>query len=142
MRLKLRGRAAININSRFNIDRLFYNQFTYELDELISFLFFDTIIIYKDLLTTLSQPFGGYRGMNLCFAAGYNYQDISMQIDQAFKFPNCYKMLIQSFCDWSQWTSIISQFGMGTKPFLFGLLDQCTMSDDAPTITMWSYHPI
>ena len=94
MRMKLRGRAAVNINSRFNIDRLFYNQLTYELDELISYFFLDAIVIYKDLQSTLPQPFGGYKGINLCFAAGYNYQDISMQIEQAFKFPNCYKMLV------------------------------------------------
>ena len=47
IRAKLRGRANVKINSRFNINKLFYNDFTFELDELIAFLFGDLFIIYK-----------------------------------------------------------------------------------------------
>ena len=73
MRVKLRGKGAVNINSRFNIDRLFYNEITFELDEVIAYLFADFIVIYKDLSSTSTNPLDNYNTFNLCFATGYNY---------------------------------------------------------------------
>jgi hypothetical protein len=49
MRAKLRAKGAINVNSKFNIDRLFYNEITLELDEVIAYYFGDLIIVYRDL---------------------------------------------------------------------------------------------
>ncbi len=140
MRVKLRGKGAVNVNSRFNIDRLFYNEITFELDEVIAYLFADFILIYKDLSSTSTNPLDYYNTFNLCFAAGYNYQDISMQAETIVKFPNCYKMLVSSLCDWSQWTNIIMK--PTQQQYIFGLLDSCTMSDDSPQITVWDYQPI
>ena len=131
LRAKLRAKAAVNINSKFNIDRLFYNEITYELDEFLAFLFGDIILIYKDLsVANPTNPFDSYKNFGICFAAGYNYQDISMQVETILKFPQCYKMLVQSLCDWSQWTTVITKFGK--NQYLYGLLDQCTMSVDSP----------
>lgn len=74
LRTKLRARAAVNINSKFNIDKLFYNEITYELDEFLAFIFADIILIYKDLsLATSSNPLDTYTGFGICFATGYNY---------------------------------------------------------------------
>ena len=73
MRVKLRGKGAVNLNSRFNIDRLFYNELTFELDEVIAYLFADFIVIYKDLSSTSVNPLDYYNTFNLCFATGYNY---------------------------------------------------------------------
>ena len=30
----------------------------------------------------------------------------------------------------------------GTQPYIFGLLDSCTMSEDSPQITVWDYQPV
>ena len=49
MRTKLKARGAVNVNSKFNIDRLFYNEITFELDEVIAYYFGDIIFIYKDI---------------------------------------------------------------------------------------------
>lgn len=73
MRVKLRGKGAVNLNSRLNIDRLFYNELTFELDEVIAYLFADLIVIYKDLSSTSTNPLDYYNTFNLCFATGYNY---------------------------------------------------------------------
>ena len=47
-------------------------------------------------------------------------------------------MVVQSLCDWSQWFTILQP----TKQYLWGLLDQCTMTDDAPQVTMWEWNPV
>lgn len=78
MRLKLRGRGNVYINSRFNINKLFYNDITFELDEIIAFLFGDLFIIYKkaDVASTKTANPGdqySWSDFNICFAAGYNY---------------------------------------------------------------------
>ena len=140
MRVKLRAKGAVTINSKFNIDRLFYNEITFQLDEVIAFYFGDLIIVYKDLSSTTSNPTDAYNTFKICYATGYNYQDISMSAETIFKFPNCYKMLVQSMCDWSQWTDILLK--PGPKPYLWGLLDSCTMSDDSPQLTVWDYQPV
>jgi hypothetical protein len=140
MRFKVRAKTSVYIDSKFNIDRLFYNEITYQIDDFLAFLFADIILIYKDLSVSSTNPLDYYDHFGLCFATGYNYQDISMQLETILKFPQCYKMLVQSLCDWSQWTTIISKFGMNL--YLFGLLDSCTMSDDSPLITLWTFQPV
>ena len=47
-------------------------------------------------------------------------------------------MLVQSLCDWSQWFTIFQP----NKQYLWGLLDQCTMTDDAPTAVVWEWNPV
>jgi hypothetical protein len=78
IRAKLRGRGNVRINSRFNIDKLFYNDFTFSLDEIIAFLFGDIFVIYRladASKTTTENPLDQYswEDFNICFAAGYNY---------------------------------------------------------------------
>ena len=73
MRVKLRGKGAVNINSQFNIDLLLYNQIIFTLNEVIAYVFADLIVIYKDLSSTSSNPIDYYNTFNLCFATGYNY---------------------------------------------------------------------
>jgi hypothetical protein len=63
-----------------------------------------------------------------------------MSAETIVKFPNCYKMLVQSLCDWTQWTDIIMK--PGKQSYIFGLLDSCTMSEDSPLITVWDYQPV
>lgn len=52
------------------------------------------------------------------------------------KFQNCYKKLINSFCDWTQWANL----GLNAT-YLFGLLDKCSASTDE-RVTIYSYRPV
>ena len=143
MRLRLRAKAAVYIKSSLNIDKLFYNELIFDLDEFLSFIFADLILVLWDQNVPTSvawPPPWVYSTPNICWAAGYNYEDITMSVETTFKYPNCNKMLIQSLCDWSQWTSIITNFS--SKQFRYGLLDECKMSDDNVMITAWEYSPI
>ena len=63
-----------------------------------------------------------------------------MTAEASVKLPQCYKMLVNSLVDWSQWLQVITKFGK--NPYLFGLLDKCTMGDDSPTVTLWSFSPV
>lgn len=113
MRLRLRAKAAVYIKSSLNIDKLFYNELVFDLDEFLTFVFADIIFVYKDItaasdVTSFTTLLDVYKRGNICVSAGYNYNDISLSVEATFKYPNCYKMLVQSLCDWSQWTSIIS----------------------------------
>ncbi len=59
IRVKLRGRGSVKIDSKFNINKLFYNNFRFQLDEVLAFLFGDIFFIYKlaDVTkTTTSSP--------------------------------------------------------------------------------------
>lgn len=51
------------------------------------------------------------------------------------KFNQCYKIIIQSLRDWTNWTKI------GKDAEYFGILDYCTLSDDEQ-ITLYSWNPI
>jgi hypothetical protein len=135
IRLKLKGRANVFVKASFNIDKLFYNDLIFDLDEFVAYLFGDIYLIFAHQpIDTTWENF--YKTLNLCWSFGYSYTDLTMAIETLFKFPSCYKMLIDSFTNWSQWTSIITKFG--TKQFLFGLLDMCTMSSDSMQIP-WEY---
>ena len=58
-----------------------------------------------------------------------------MSITVAIKLRNCYKTLIQSLTDWSNWSKI------GEEYLYFGLLDYCRNSD-SETVTVFSFNPI
>jgi cellobiose phosphorylase len=63
-----------------------------------------------------------------------------MSLDATFKYPNCYKNVLNGLQDFSSWINIVNRFGYNN--FLFGILDQCTMGDDNPIITAWQYSPL
>lgn len=48
----------------------------------------------------------------------------------AMKFYNCYKVVIQSLCDWTNWTSKYSK-----------LIDECSQSDDEE-VNLYQINPI
>ena len=47
LRVKLRGRGSVKINSKFNINKVFYNDFLFQIDEIIANLFGDLFFIYR-----------------------------------------------------------------------------------------------
>jgi hypothetical protein len=48
MRLKLKGKASVYVKTSFNIDKLFYNEVVFDLDEFVSYVFGDIYFIYSD----------------------------------------------------------------------------------------------
>ena len=58
-----------------------------------------------------------------------------MAITVSIKLRNCYKTLIQSLTDWSNWDKI------GGAYMYYGLLDYCKNSD-SETITVFSHNPV
>jgi hypothetical protein len=58
-----------------------------------------------------------------------------MGINLSIKLRNCYKTLIQSLTDWSNWTKI------GPNSPYFGILDYCK-SSDAEQVTVFSWNPV
>ena len=58
-----------------------------------------------------------------------------MSITVAIKLRNCYKTLIQSLTEWSNWSKL------GADALYYGVLDYCRNSD-SETVTVFSYNPI
>lgn len=58
-----------------------------------------------------------------------------MSITLSLKLRNCYKTILQSLTDWSNWSVI------GPDALYFGLIDYCRNSD-SETVTVFSYNPI
>jgi hypothetical protein len=71
----------------------------------------------------------------LCGGFGISIKPILMSITVAIKLRNCYKTLIQSLTDWSNWSNL------GADALYYGLLDYCRNSD-SETVTVFSYNPI
>ena len=76
-----------------------------------------------------------YRNYFFCYGAGVTVKPILMAITLQLKLRNCYKVLIQSLTDWSNWSNL------GTGQFLWGLLDTCKNSD-AESVTLFTWNPI
>jgi hypothetical protein len=83
-RLRLEAKVSVYIKASFNIDKLFYNELIFNINDFMSFLFGDIYIIYADTTVPtagsstvpLWTPPWVYSGLNLCYAVGYNYNDI------------------------------------------------------------------
>ena len=60
---------------------------------------------------------------------------ILMSINLSIKLRNCYKTLVQSLSDWSNWTKL------GKDSAYFGLLDYCKASD-SESVTVFSWNPV
>jgi hypothetical protein len=76
-----------------------------------------------------------YRNYFLCGGYGITVKPILMSINVAIKLRNCYKTILQSLTDWSNWSKI------GADALYFGLIDYCRNSD-SETVTVFSYNPI
>jgi hypothetical protein len=143
MRFQFMAKAAVWLRAAVNANKNFYTDLVFNLDQFIGNIFADLIFVFNDQSVSTSgawPPPNIYQEPNICFALGYNYRALTMDMTTTFKYPNCYKMVIKSFTDWSQWTSIITNWG--NNAYLFGLLDACSLSDDNVQIQFWSYNPV
>lgn len=115
VRVKPYAQGSVYIQNILDMSKLYYNEFTVDLDSFMANLFLE-IRTYYD--TTF------------CFGVGYQTDSITFRVEMAQKFQNCYKTLIKSLCDFSNW--------QGTSALW---LDQCELSDDV-TVTLYQVDPI
>lgn len=88
-------------------------------------------------MANLFAEFTIYDQGYLCLGVGYEVQDIQISLQTAMKFQDCYKMVVESLCDFSNWTKL----GRKEGNILFGLLDECEWSDEE-MITLHTFTPV
>ena len=76
-----------------------------------------------------------YRNYFGCTDAGITVKPILLTINLSIKLRNCYKTLIQSLTDWSNWTKI------GKDAAYYGIFDYCK-SSDPESVTVFSWNPV
>jgi hypothetical protein len=106
--------ADLTIHPEFNIERLYYNEITADMDNFITNLFGELIVTDDHYV---------------CVGAGWETQKIIFSVETAMSFKDCYKNLINSFTDWSSFTDINAK-----------IIDQCDDSNDED-ITLYEWKP-
>ena len=66
----------------------------------------------------------------ICFNYGWAIQDVLMTLSTLVKLRDCYKVVIQSLTDWSNWTGQYAS-----------LIDKCSDST-GESITLYTWNPI
>ena len=121
---------------------------TFNLEDFKSYIWADAALWYQfdstdplNILATNVVDTGAvhentnYKNYFLCSDAGITVKPILMSINIQITLTNCYKTLIQSLTDWSNWTKIGP-----TTPY-YGLLDTCQASD-SESVTVFSWNPV
>ena len=106
---------AVNFEFTLTIYNLYYFDFTFNIDKFMANWFVEFYL---------------FANSRLCFLTGYQLQSILITLQTNMKFQQCYKTMIQSLCDWSQWTSASAK-----------IFDSCSMSADEQ-VTVLSYNPV
>jgi hypothetical protein len=100
---------------RFYIKELYYIQATVDISKFMSNVFGEFVAI---------------KSGSICFNNGFTIQDILGTIEVSMKFRDCYKTILSTLTDYTNWTQ---------SPF--SLLDKCSDSDDE-NITLYTWNPI
>jgi hypothetical protein len=90
---------------------------------------------YDSSNPTINGEATNYRNYFFCTSAGITVKPILMAITLQLKLRNCYKVIIQSLTDWTNWSNL------GTGEYLYGLLDYCKNSD-SESITLFQWNPV
>ena len=128
------------MTNRVYLDQIFQIDLTFNLESFKSYIWGDAAIWYQYDSTNPDNPDGSgqttnYRNYFFCTDAGLTVKPILMSINLSIKLRNCYKTLIQSLTDWSNWSKV------GPDTAYFGLLDYCK-SSDAESVTVFSWNPV
>ena len=97
------------------MSRLYYNQFTVNLDQFMANIFLELRIYYDS---------------TICVGVGYQCDNIDFSLEMAQKFYNCYKTIFKSLCDFTNWR--------GTSALW---LDECELSEDV-TVSIYEFEPL
>lgn len=151
-RWRIQPYSVVSFNARPNlkIDKLFQAESQVNLDQVKSFFYFD--IVYYQLALKYTYPptpapatpitagvddntdtqytFNGqnYPG-KICIDFGYNTEDLLMTLKSAFNWKDCYKNLLYTATDWSNWIGPTAQW-----------IDICDFHTDEDFL-MYSYNP-
>jgi hypothetical protein len=115
VRFKPYVETAVTIKLTINIDRVYYNEITLDIPKFMTNVFVESFI---------------YSDETVCINTGWQTQDIELSVITAMKFQDCYKTIIQSLCDFTNWTSTSAK-----------ILDECTASD-SQRVTVYTYNPV
>lgn len=105
-----------------------------------SFFWADVALWYQYDSTNPDNPttsgyYTNYRNYFLCSDGGLTVKNILMTMSLSIKLRNCYKTIIQSLTDWSNWTKV------GLDTAYLGILDFCRASD-SESVTVFSWMPV
>lgn len=128
------------MTNKIYLDQILSIDFTFNLESFKAFIWGDVAVWYQYDSTNPENPADSgettnYRNYFLCTDAGLTVKPILISINLSIKLRNCYKTLIQSLTDWSNWTKI------GKDSAYFGLLDYCK-SSEAESVTIFSWNPV
>lgn len=140
IKLKPYFETQLKIQNKIYIDQIMQIDFSFDLESFKSYFWADVAMWYQYDSTDPQNPassgyYTNYRNYFFCSDGGLTVKPILMSINLSIKLRNCYKTLIQSLTDWSNWTKI----GLNT-PY-FGILDSCRASD-SESVTVFSWNPI
>lgn len=114
MRLQPYTQQYFIIHPELNLEELYYYETTAELTQYKASLFGELVFWFNG---------------KICWGLGHIVEDILITITIAMKFQDCYKIIIESLTDWSQFTD-------GS-----GIIDECDPSNDED-ITAYIFNPI
>lgn len=97
------------------IDRLYSNTVTADLDSFKSYVFGE-LLYFED--------------HSLCFNTGWATDDILFTLQMAMSFRDCFKNVINTFLDWSNWVGPTAMW-----------IDGCNKSNDED-ITLYTWNPV
>jgi len=128
------------MTNKIYLDQILQIDFTFNLESFKAYLWGDAAVWYQYDSTNPENPVDSgwttnYRNYFLCTDSGITVKPILMSINLSIKLRNCYKTLIQSLTDWSNWTKI------GPNTAYFGILDYCKASE-AESVTIFSWNPV
>ena len=128
------------MTSKLYLENIMQIDFTIDLESFKSYIWGDMAVWYQYDSTNPDNPadsgeYTNYRNYFFCTDSGITIKPILISINLSIKLRNCYKTLIQSLTDWSNWTKI------GPNTAYFGLLDYCKASD-AESVTIFSWNPV
>ena len=103
----------VELHPELNLENIFYHEITIKAETFKASVFAELMMWYNG---------------HICWGVGTVIEDILITVIVAMKFQDCYKTIIESLTDWSQWTN-------------GKLFDDCSPSNDED-ITALTYNPI
>jgi hypothetical protein len=151
-RWRIQPYSVVSFNARPNvkIDKLFQAESQVNLDQVKSFFYFDVVYYQLALKYTYPVPVAPipaitagvhdntatqytFNGNNypgkICIDFGYNTEDLLMTLKSALNWRDCYKNLLLTATDWSNWIGPTAQW-----------IDYCDFHTDEDFL-MYSYNP-
>ena len=99
----------MHITIKLTIPYFYYNELLIDLEQFMTGVFLE----FESFLDENTTPY-----LTLCFNTGWFLQPVVFHIGTAQKFYDCYKIVLKSLCDFSNWESPVK------------ILDKCAFSDD------------